>query len=171
MLPFNEGYSQFMIYFSALSSFGGFIQVAHLFREKTAVGRKQEVNGVSYVAWGMSVVSNICWLMYGFMIADYAVIFSCAIGLGGSTSVLSFIVYYKMYDDKEAVVHDAEMNKRAMVKALNDRLKLKDDLWCGVWFLDEVRALLLRMQDHDDNSGAGDGVAYTPLQQQHNANK
>jgi uncharacterized protein with PQ loop repeat len=106
VIPYSAIYATFMVYFSTLSSVGGFIQVAHLFNEKTVQGRISEAKGVSTVAWLMSVVSNICWVIYGLMIEDMAVTASCVVGLIGSTLVLVFVAYYMNYDAVKALHAD-----------------------------------------------------------------
>jgi uncharacterized protein with PQ loop repeat len=89
LIPYSSEYAIFMIPFSAATNLTGLFQ-CH------AIYMSGDAEGVSSMAWWFNLLSNLSWVVYGFMLEDIALLVSSFIGLVGSTLVLIVIqIYWK----------------------------------------------------------------------------
>jgi hypothetical protein len=88
LIPPFSAYHDFMLYFSIVTSLGGFWQAFRILRNV------EDVDHVNMLPWGVSLVSNAGWIIYGMMEADNALLFSSGLSCVGSLVVLVLLMYY-----------------------------------------------------------------------------
>lgn len=92
MIPYSSGYAVFMTIVAAFSGVPGLSQLVKIIR-------REDSSGVSQVAWLVSAVSNLFFLIYALMLDDIPVFISSVFPLVTNTLVLiSTVVYPQKYD-------------------------------------------------------------------------
>lgn len=110
LLPLTEEYNYFMLTVSIVTSFGGIIQAVEILQRKVD-------NRVSMWAWFLSFSGNVCWILYGLMVADMSVLASSAIG--GFGALLT-------------IVCEQAINERSAYNRCRHYHRLEEETdWCG----------------------------------------
>lgn len=95
LLPYNSDYAVFMMIMSACTSVGGYLQAWSILFAPTLEERKSTAIHTTLWPWTMAAVANVFWVVYGMMLADFAVVVSSSISTTGDIAVIVLVLHYR----------------------------------------------------------------------------
>lgn len=95
LIPYSSDYAAFMMIMSAATSISSFIQASSLAFVQPIEERRLQAQKMPLLPWLLTGVSNLCWTIYGMMLADYALTVSSAVAALGTVVLIGLIAYYR----------------------------------------------------------------------------